>query len=108
MRKIKSRNAMRSSIAGIISPKVEPPSIFAVAAEPEISTGRLTGKSKNERSKVFPSENITSAEMKEPADASESAPRKNTKRISALNAALRNTTAHAKRTISTRKSSAAP
>jgi len=99
---------MRSSIAGIISPKVEPPSIFAVAAEPEISTGRLTGKSRNERSKVFPSENITSAEMKEPADARERAPRKNTKRISALNAALRNTTAHTKRTISTRKSSAAP
>lgn len=51
------------------------PTILFVALTDEISTGMHTGKSKKDKSRVFPSENITSPEMKDPAKARSTAPR---------------------------------
>lgn len=69
------RNARSKLNSENTSRVTKSPTILFVALTDEISTGMQTGKSKKDRRSVFPSENITSPEMKDPAKARSVAPR---------------------------------
>ncbi len=60
----KAKSSLNSAIKLIMA---NPLTIFPVARTDGISTGIQTGKSRKDKSKVFPSENITRPETKEPA-----------------------------------------
>ena len=69
------RNAKSKLNSGITSMEAKLPMILLVALTDEISTGMQIGNSKKDRRRVFPSENITSPEMKEPASARSTPPK---------------------------------
>lgn len=73
-----NRKAISSFNSGSTSVRPDPLMIFSVADTAGISTGIQTGISRKESSKVFPSENITSPDTKEPANASPTAPNRHT------------------------------
>jgi len=75
---IRNRKAINSLNSGITSAIPEPLIIFFVAMTDGISTGIQIGIRRKERSRVLPSENITSPETKEPANESPIAPKKHT------------------------------
>ncbi len=70
-----NKNAKSKVNSGNTSIRAKPPMILFVALTDEINTGKQTGKSKKDKRRVFPSENITSPEMKEPANARSIPPR---------------------------------
>ncbi len=69
------RNASSKDNSGSTFIWANPPITLLVALTDEMSTGMQTGKSRNDRRRVFPSENMTSPEMKEPATPRSTAPR---------------------------------
>lgn len=102
------RKASSSLNSGIAETILRPLTIFSVAKTEGISTGIQIGKSKKDKSKVFPSENITSPETKEPANERSTIPRKKMSRNSTNlpeSLRFRNTLENRSNTDSTRKSS---
>jgi len=88
------RNAKSKLNSGITSMEAKLPMILLVTLTDEISTDMQIGNSKKDRRRVFPSENMTSPEMKEPANARSIPPRikiARKSRIFAGNLRLRNT-----------------
>lgn len=106
MQRRKERSKLNSGATPIVA---TPLKILSVARTDEISTGMQMGKSRKERSRVFPSENITSPETKEPANERSMAPRRKTsKKSGSLSDILRfrNTMEEGSSTYSTSKSNA--
>jgi len=99
------RKAKSKFNSGITSAMANPIIILLVARTDEISTGMQTGKSKKDKRRVFPSENITSPEMKEPANARSAPPRINIAKKAAAflgNLRFRNTKENGSSTASIR------
>lgn len=108
---IRKRKAINSLNSGITSSIPEPPMMFFVAITEGIMTGIQMGMSRKERSKVLPSENITSPETKEPAKESPTAPKKQISKSAGnlpLRSRLRKMMEKGMSTHSTRISSATP